>query len=554
MKKVLSLLLAAVLALGVCACGDDNSLDSSQQSSTTNTTSSVDENNTTQTSSKDISNEESVDTEVKITVPLLDKDLKTMKRVKILPLGDSFTATAPMAYRWYLHTMLYQNGNFFEFVGSKQSADPRLGSNYERHEGTGGHKSTNGLEVYNTKIAGGKIKYDVMVLFYGINDVREEGQVKEFEKNYTALLDAIFTDRPDAIIYAIGAPKEYTAKATESIVNSFKSKGYDITYVNMYQREDVKFDSKEDYLTITVEKGHPNSNGYKKFAGVLFDAMKDKITELNKQTENNTKVPMAVNQVILDTTSLNLTIGEEHEMVAQIIPEFADVQTVLWQSSNPKVCEVDEYGMVKAVGAGSSSIVGYSLDGKASATCKVTVKNEKFAFVGDYKEKVFKDGFETGEYWDANAQEYIVTPATKNMSFGWGATSDLTLSTTSVYNAGANFDFSFYAAVNANIGNKTDERYVALSFGDYKLAVGNCASQVILYYKNKEVGRKTFNVHAYDLMQYRIVTKDGTAYVYRNQELLFEAKTGTSENSGTVTVEWRTKSGVGVVDGILIKK
>ena len=201
------------LSLGVFAsCGDTTGTSSIPDTSSVEQTSSVEDTSSEETSSI----EEVKDTEVEIKVPLLDKDLKTMKRVKILPLGDSFTATSPMAYRYFLYEKLYQNGNFFEFVGTKQTPDSRLSPYYTRHQGTGGHTSKDGLDVYNSQIAGGKVNYDVIILFYGINDTYKFcSDMSQFETYYTQLLDTIFTDRPDAVVFAIGAPTAATADMTK---------------------------------------------------------------------------------------------------------------------------------------------------------------------------------------------------------------------------------------------------------------------------------------------------------------------------------------------------
>ena len=125
MKKIFAILMSLSLILGVFAsCGDTPATSSTPDTSSVEQTSSVEDTSSEETSSI----EEVKDTEVEIKVPLLDKDLKTMKRVKILALGDSFTATSPMAYRYFLYEKLYQNGNFFEFVGTKDSQYQQVGN------------------------------------------------------------------------------------------------------------------------------------------------------------------------------------------------------------------------------------------------------------------------------------------------------------------------------------------------------------------------------------------------------------------------------------------
>ncbi len=546
MKKIFAILISLSLILGVFAsCGDTTGTSSVEQ------TSSVEEISSEETSSI----EEVKDTEVEIKVPLLDKDLKTMKRVKILPLGDSFTATAPMAYRYFLYEKLYQNGNFFEFVGTKQTPDSRLSPYYTRHQGTGGHTSKDGLKVYQDSIAGGKVNYDVIILFYGINDTYKFGSdMSQFETYYTQLLDTIFTDRPDAVVFAIGAPTAATADMTKQMVEAQKAKGRDITYINMFQRTDVTFEKDLDYILQTVEKGHPNTSGYIKFADVVFNEIKDKITELNKLEGKNIRLPQAVNKVTLDADSLTLDIGGEHEFVYKIEPETADVQSVLWHTSNPKVCTISTYGTIKAVGKGECDITAVSLDGKAYDVCKVKVTENKFDFVGDFKEAVFTEQFVESTAWEEKAKDYILKPGTSNMSFGWDVKSAISLSTVESYKVNKNFEMRFKATVNANMGNTTDDRYVSMTFGDWKIAVGNCAAQVVLYYKGAELGRYVGFNHSYEYMEYTLIVNNGVAYVYRNQELLFTANVATAgENSGKVTIDYNCMTGVGIVDAISIK-
>lgn len=552
MKKIFAILMSLILTLSVFAsCDTTPATSSTPDTSSVEQTSSVEDTSSEETSSI----EEVKDTEVEIKVPLLDKDLKTMKRVKILALGDSFTATSPMAYRYFLYEKLYQNGNFFEFVGTKKTPDTRLSPYYTRHQGTGGHTSKDGLEVFNSQIAGGKVNYDVVILFYGINDTHKFGSdMTQFKTYYTQLLEAIFTERPNAAVFAIGAPTMATADMTKEMVEEQKAKGRDITYINMYQRTDVTFDSDLDYIRQTVEKGHPNTSGYQKFADVVFNEIKDKITELNKLEDKNISLPQAVKEVTLDADSLTLDIGGEHEFIYKIEPETADTQSVLWHTSNESVCTISTYGTIKAVGTGKCKITAVSLDGKAFDTCEVTVTENKFDFPGDFKETVFKEQFVEATAWEEKAVDYILKPGTSNMSFGWDATQAISLSTLESYSVKKNFEMKFKATINANLGNKTDDRYVSMTFGDWKIAVGNCAAQVVLYYKGAELGRYVGFNHAYEFMEYSLIVNDGVAYVYRNQEFLFKANVAVAgENSGKVTIDYNCMTGVGIVDSILIK-
>ena len=76
MKKIFAILMSLTLILGVFAsCGDTPATSSTPDTSSVEQTSSVEDTSSEETSSI----EEVKDTEVEIKVPLLDKDLKTMK-------------------------------------------------------------------------------------------------------------------------------------------------------------------------------------------------------------------------------------------------------------------------------------------------------------------------------------------------------------------------------------------------------------------------------------------------------------------------------------------
>ena len=81
-------------------------------------------------------------------------------------------------------------------------------------------------------------------------------------------------------------------------------------------------------------------------------------------------VPVA--SVTLDRTELELTVGDETQLVATVSPADATDKTLLWLSSNPMAVSVDQDGRLKALSEGSA-VVTASAGGK-SATCRITVK------------------------------------------------------------------------------------------------------------------------------------------------------------------------------------
>ena len=70
-----------------------------------------------------------------------------------------------------------------------------------------------------------------------------------------------------------------------------------------------------------------------------------------------------VESVISNPTYVDLLLGGTQQMEADITPDYAADQTVLWSSSDPNVATVDESGMVTAVGAGTAIITATATNG-----------------------------------------------------------------------------------------------------------------------------------------------------------------------------------------------
>jgi uncharacterized protein YjdB len=93
------------------------------------------------------------------------------------------------------------------------------------------------------------------------------------------------------------------------------------------------------------------------------------------------KKTIAVTSIKLDKTSLTLTEGESANLTATVSPSDATVGTYSWSSSDPSVASVNS-GVVKALKAGSATIIVTTTDGGKSASCSVTVKSAKISVTG----------------------------------------------------------------------------------------------------------------------------------------------------------------------------
>ena len=82
-----------------------------------------------------------------------------------------------------------------------------------------------------------------------------------------------------------------------------------------------------------------------------------------------------VSSVILSDTELTMAAGTTETLYATVMPLSAFNKNVTWVSTNPKVATVDEDGNVKALKAGTTTVIAYCEDGDVTASCVVTVTN-----------------------------------------------------------------------------------------------------------------------------------------------------------------------------------
>ena len=82
--------------------------------------------------------------------------------------------------------------------------------------------------------------------------------------------------------------------------------------------------------------------------------------------------PIDVTSVELDQSELALALGDSYTLKATVHPNDADNKAISWSSSDESVATVED-GTVKAMGAGTATIIVRTEDGDHTATCVVTV-------------------------------------------------------------------------------------------------------------------------------------------------------------------------------------
>jgi formylglycine-generating enzyme required for sulfatase activity len=83
--------------------------------------------------------------------------------------------------------------------------------------------------------------------------------------------------------------------------------------------------------------------------------------------------PVPVSGISLNTSTLNLIVGEPETMTATVSPANATNKNVTWVSGNTAVATVSSNGAVTPVKSGTATITATTTDGSFTAQCAVTV-------------------------------------------------------------------------------------------------------------------------------------------------------------------------------------
>ena len=155
--------------------------------------------------------------------------------------------------------------------------------------------------------------------------------------------------------------------------------------------------------------------------GVTFDGSEVDVTVSILDYEIPEGVIVNPESITLSKGEIDMFVGEEVELEATVLPEYASDKSVTWTTSDGNVATV-ENGKVKAVGEGSATITATTANG-LTATATVTVQYER-------NEIVLNSTLQTTEefIWNGEAQissvnalsgEYTVEYNTKGTLVDW---------------------------------------------------------------------------------------------------------------------------------------
>ncbi|KRE69572.1 polysaccharide lyase family 8 super-sandwich domain-containing protein [Paenibacillus sp. Soil750] len=137
----------------------------------------------------------------------------------------------------------------------------------------------------------------------------------------------------------------------------------------------------------TGKKADVLLNDVQVVTGVTLGATWDTINTL-KFTQTGTALPGSsylddvriytyaqVESVSVMPDAATIGVGKQQVLTAQIMPEDAADQRVVWSSENPATVTVDTYGVVTGVGVGTARVTATALDGGKVASSNITVSN-----------------------------------------------------------------------------------------------------------------------------------------------------------------------------------
>lgn len=183
---------------------------------------------------------------------------------------------------------------------------------------------------------------------------------------------------------------------TKSICSSYSVKGLNIsrTYSVMVKdatstvsartsdNSDITWEN-SDPSVVTLSGSSSASNGQLTLTalnpGTSFITAKATINgkEYTKTCKVFVKGAVPVTSISLNVTSKTLAKNETLQLVAKSNPKDSVLPAITWSSSNSEVASVTSNGLVTALKAGTATITVKTTDNKFSATCAVTVTENK---------------------------------------------------------------------------------------------------------------------------------------------------------------------------------
>ena len=460
---------------------------------------------------------------------------------KILCFGDSFTAGSGTdgGYRYYLFEKLYQADAAFEFVGQYQHNYYNLPSQYSMHLAVGGKKTDEAVSMYTSYVEKYGNDYDIILCMFGINDCYASRTADEILGYYEELLNTIYEDKKDAIIYIASLPfvdssfAEFNQKI-EAFCTSYATENEkEVYFVDMNGR--YALDRTADCMS--TDDNHPNNSGNNKIASSWYEAIVNRVLEFNDDLVKASDKTVNAKSITLSVSNAELGINERLSLNFEVLPAETSVKTVTWTSSDETVAVVDNYGIVTPIGKGTATITATTLDGKLYSECLVTVVDAKALPTDPYTQEVFDSKFTTTEMWIGDVD--MIKTDLGYATTAWVGDSK-TITTAKEIDFGNNFMIDVSYSVVGGEEATNDNKYSSVNFGDFKLVISRCAGKIELFKGEESLGSYKYHSITNRFENYKVVYNKGDITVLRGSETLFTAKTDPESVKSVLSYIWNT--------------
>ncbi len=514
--KLFSFVLSVVILIAtICSCGKEDTSNSSVNTASNSET--ISDNLSTEVSSD--SNQEVVDTRYRATREKKGDNFK-YKNVKISCIGDSITQGIyfPGTYRYYLYEYLYSNGATFSMVGSKMSTtDYRLPERYMGHSGYGGWKIAQITEAMANFVA---CDADIYTFMIGVNDYLGNEDTANIPSRYRSMLDTLLKLKPNATVYCCSvAPTREKVngddfelnKQLPSICTEYQDKGFKVYHIDTFNLAGWK----ENDCFSQNDTVHPNEYGNMTIGYAIGDSILDTILEINDKGDNSAKLSTRVTGISVDKNEITLEALEAKTVKATISPSNAEVFTVLWSSSDPKIATVSNSGRIRGIKKGTTTISAKTLDGGFEQEIKVTVT----AAPKVETTEIFRDFYGSRDIWEGD------TDIVKSGLSTWFPGRSHTLSTKESFDTSSSgFIFYFTYSVSSNTDIVYADGYTSYSYGGFTVKIKDCVKELELYKDDKLIGSyKNLGLNP-EMAVYQLEYRDGKATLIYAGEKVITAK------------------------------
>lgn len=278
-KKLFVFIVTVVLLLSFVSCGDN-----------------ITESSKTDISSAFDSSENSVNS---TTSRLSSYQFVQQSKVKIMPLGDSLTQGGQhktSAYRAFLSTKLTENGHNSVFVGCHNWSFDSIRDGNWYHSGFGGATVQSlASELDSMK----DCDPDIVLLMIGRNNTRSTTAEEIVVEIDELLVNKLYELFPDVHIFLANPPPCRMYKGAEALNTSDVALNRYLPAYREYVEQKKAQGAKIDFVEMSIESTgmvwqdftaedfvHPLPSGYEKLANVWYDAIKDKVAEIQKANES----------------------------------------------------------------------------------------------------------------------------------------------------------------------------------------------------------------------------------------------------------------------------